>query len=504
MNLKKEINKFAPVELKKPTIPKDELETIDLLVTAGKIMNLLFLRQVYDKNDELIRTLKDDELELFLIHYGPFNRLDHNKPFIEGHKKPLGANFYPGDITKEEFLKHINNHPEDKKTFESEHTIIRRENNKLVAIPYSEYFKNELEIVYELLKKAASITKDDSLKNYLNARADDFLKDDYFDSDMLWMDLNGDLDITIGPYEVYEDELFAYKTAFEAVIAIRDHEESEKLNKIKAAIPELDEKLPYPEKFKGARGNKSPLVIADLYYSGGDARAGVHFTAFNLPNDERVRKAKGSKKVLMKNVANAKFNGCWIPISEIIIHPDTKVTFDGYFTHILLHEIAHGLGPGFINVNGEKTTVGKALKDLYSTIEEAKADMMGALSAFIFADIGLWSQEFAQEIGVASIAGAFRSVRFGINEAHGGANIIEFNFLKEFGAIEEINGKFRIVQDKVFEGVKALTNKLVELEGTGDYHATKEFVTKYRVINNDMKAALEKLNNVPVDVLLLQ
>ncbi|MCZ7615424.1 MAG: peptidase [Ignavibacteriaceae bacterium] len=443
------MQKFVPTELDYDSSTLDEREkvVVEKLYLASKIMDEIFLEQVYSKNDEIkAQLLKENtevsklQLELFNIMFGPFDRLEHDAPFIDSLKKPLGANFYPEDMTKEEFENWIKANPGDEKPFTSEFTVIRRENGKLAAIPYSEYWKDKLTEASKLLKEAAEFADNPTLKKYLNSRADAFLSNDYYQSDMDWMDLKDHkIEIVIGPYEVYEDGMFNYKASFESFLTIKDQEESKKLDVFKQYLRDMEIHLPIPDQYKNfERGSESPLAVVNEIFTAGDTKAGVQTLAFNLPNDERVRKVKGSKKVMLKNVAHAKYDKLLIPITEIVLDPDQMkyVTFNSFFTHSLMHEMSHGIGPGFIKVDGRDTEVRKELKETYATLEECKADILGMYNNVFMIEKGVFPETFERETYVTFLAGTFRSVRFGINEAHGGGNAIIYNFLLEKGAYE--------------------------------------------------------------------
>lgn len=515
MNVKAQLKKFAPVKVKveKGLLDARQLKLVAELKKAADCMDRLFFLQVYSKNPELekkLAGLKGDKraiYDYFLIQYGPFDRLDHNKPFVDGvGKKPLGANFYPEDMTKEEFETWIKKHPQDAGAFESNFTVIKRDGKKLVAVPYSVEYKELLTKAAEHLKKATEFVNNDTLKKYLLSRADAFLSNNYFASDVDWVKMKGhDIEVVMGPYEVYEDELFGYKAAFEAFITRVDPKESERLAKVVQYMGDIEKNLPIDEKLKGkGRSLESPIVVAQEIYTAGDTRAGVQTLAFNLPNDEKVRKEYGSKKVMLKNVQEAKFEKILKPIaSKMLAKSDLKlIDFEAFFAHTLLHEVSHGIGPGEISKAGRKTTVNKELKDLYSTIEETKADTLGAYNIEFLIGKGLYPKSFDKNLWPTYLSGIFRSVRFGIGEAHGGSNAIQFNYLMEKGAIklDEKTGLFSIDQAKISDAIKSLAKELLTIEAKGDYAAAKKFVAKYKVIPDCLKKGLEKLSSVPVDI----
>ncbi len=514
--VKGQIAKLAPVEIAvdPSLLNENDKAVLAKLVEAAKLMDEIFLRQVYSRNVAIREALQQGSnpdyptlLTYFTINFGPFDRLNHDEPFINlKHKKPGGANFYPEDMTREEFEAWIQAHPEDEEAFTSNFTIIRREGDRLVAIPYSRAYREFLEPAARLLKEAAALAQNPSLKKYLNSRAEAFLSNDYFQSDMDWMDLKDHkIEVVIGPYEVYEDALLGYKASFEAFITIVDPEESAKLRKVNQYLQDMELHLPIPDKYKNLhRGSTSPIVVVQEVFTGGDTKAGIQTTAFNLPNDERVREAKGSKKVMLKNVAHAKYDKCWIPIVNIVLDPKDlqRVSFDAYFNHVLMHEMSHGLGPGTITVNGRKTTVNKELKETYSTIEECKADILGVYNLAYMVEKGVFPKEMKAQAYSSYLGGIFRSVRFGINEAHGGANAIAFNYLMEKGGFEynPQTRKFRVNDAKVEGAIRDLAHDLLMIQATGDYEGAKRFIQKYRYLSPEMQDALNRLKDVPVDI----
>ena len=513
--VEKTIAKFVPTELKYDASSLDERQkmVVQKLYEASKIMDEIFLDQVYSKNYQIREDLKKQDteeakehLELFNIMFGPFDRLDHDSPFIGTEKKPLGANFYPEDMTKEEFENWINNNPDFEKSFTSEFTVIRRENGKLIAVPYSIYWMDKLTEASKLLKEAAEYADNPSLKKYLLSRAVAFLTDDYYQSDMDWMDLKDHtIEIVIGPYEVYEDGLFNYKASFESFLTIKDPVESKKLDVFKQYLRDMEIHLPIPDQYKNfERGSESPLAVVNEIFTAGDTKAGVQTLAFNLPNDERVRKAKGSKKVMLKNVAQAKYDKLLIPIAEIVLDPDQMqyVTFNSFFTHSLMHEMSHGIGPGFIKIDGRDTEVKKELKETYSTMEECKADILGMYNNIFMIEKGVFPESFEKETYVTFLAGTFRSVRFGINEAHGGGNAIIYNYLLEKGAYEynTETKKVKVNFEKIGPALKDLANLILMIQANGDYQGAKDLIANYVVNAPSMATLRGELGHLPVDI----
>jgi hypothetical protein len=525
--LKDKIAKFVPVEIiyDETLLTDREKVVLEKLYRASKIIDELFLEQVYIENDQIKSDLISDlsnkslltknpelklelehKLELFNIMFGPFDRLEDNEPFIGKNTKPLGANFYPVDMSKEEFEKWIKENPSDEKAFTSEFTIIRRDNGKLVAIPYSEYFKDKLTAASNLLKEAAEYSDNPSLKKYLLSRANAFLSNDYYQSDMDWMDLKDhNIEVVIGPYEVYEDAMFNYKAAFESFVTIKDPVESKKLEVFAKYLTDIEKNLPLDDKHKNyTRGSESPIVVANEVFTAGDTKAGVQTLAFNLPNDERVRQAKGSKKVMLKNVHEAKFEKLLKPISELVLEPELLeyVTFDAFFNHTLMHEMSHGVGPGFIKVNGKDTEVKKELKETYSTIEECKADILGMYNNIFMIEKGVYPRESENQVWVTFLAGAFRSMRFGIGEAHGGGNAIIYNYLLEKGGYvyNESTHKVKVDFVKIYPALKELCNLVLTIQAEGNYAGAKDLIAKYAVNSSSIDVLRKKLDTLPVDI----
>ena len=513
--LQKKIDQFAKTEIKydHSLLNPNQKIVVQKLFEAAKIMDELFLEQVYSKNFEIREKLlkstdpKDKlTLEYFNIMFGPFDRLDHDKPFYGENEKPLGANFYPEDLTKGEFDAWLENHPDDRETFTSEFTVIRRIGDSLAAIPYSEAYSEKLTKASQLLKEAAQFADNKTLKDYLVKRADAFLSNDYYESDMAWMDLKDHtIEVVIGPYEVYEDKLFNYKAAFECFLTIVDPAETRKLEIFKNYLTDMEKNLPIPDEHKNfERGSESPIMVVQEVFGAGDTKAGVQTLAFNLPNDERVRKAKGSKKVMLKNIHEAKFEKLLYPIAELVLEKDQLqyVTFNAFFNHTLMHEMSHGLGPGFIKVNGTETEVKKELKETYSTIEECKADILGMWNNLYMIEKGVFSPDTENQIWTTFLAGVFRSVRFGIGEAHGGGNAIIYNYMLNNGAYS-FNKESQTVSvnyDKAKEVLKNLANELLMIQALGDYEGAKKLIADYAVNSVSMKILIEKLNILPVDI----
>ena len=512
-DIEQRLAKFSPTPLEADlsALSAEDRQVLDLLVQASQSMNEIFLRQVWAGNPALREemkswTSKDAEAarQYYSLNFGPWDRLDAFKPFVGNQAHPEGAGYYPEDMTKQEFEDWVAKHPADKETFLSGTTVIRRDGANLKAVPYSQEFKDQLQPAAKLLREAAAATSNASLKKFLELRAKAFETDDYYESDMAWMDLDAPVEVTIGPYETYEDGLFGYKAAFESFVTVNLPKESQALTLYKERLPFLESNLPIPEEHKNPnRGTESPIRVVDTVVTAGDTLAGVQTLAFNLPNDERVREAKGSKKVLLRNTMRAKYDKILVPIAERVIAQDQvkNVSFDAYFNEVLHHELSHGLGPGSIMKNGKKTEVRLELKDLFSTLEEAKADVMGVHNILALMQRREMPAELRATLEPTYVAGLFRSARFGIHEAHGQGVVAQFNYLMEKGALEvDGQGRFRTNSDKFPGAIRSLLHDMLMLQARGDYDGTKAFLEKYGHPQDSLLKAIDKLGDVPVDI----
>jgi hypothetical protein len=515
--LQTKIRRFAPTLMTANTarLSLNDRKALQKLIAAARLYDQLYLRQIWSGNEELREKLAADKtplgrlrLHYFMINKGPWSQLDDNEPFIEGvPARPPYANFYPADVTKDEFNSWLNtlSAEEKEKATGYFYTIRRDANGKLKTVPYSEEYREFLEPAARLLRQAAALTSNATLKDLLNKRAAAFASNDYYESDVAWMDLDAPIDLTMGPYETYEDELFGYKAAFEAYVTLRDEAESAKLKRFSGYLQELENNLPIDPKYRNPKlGAASPIRVVNEVFSSGEGNSGVQTAAFNLPNDEHVVKEKGSKRIMLKNVQDAKFNKTLIPISRVVLDPGQQrnLAFDAFFTHILTHELMHGLGPHNITVNGQATTVRLQLKDKYSSIEEAKADVTGLWALQYLIDKGVIAKSMQRTLYTTYLASMFRSVRFGINEAHGRGVAMQFNYFTDEGAInyDERTGKFSIDESKIRDAVRKLTSELLTLEAEGSYEKAKRMLEMYAFIQEPMKNALDKLNGVPVDI----
>src|SRR5258708_1473797 len=517
LRMNSRISRFAPTTLTADTasLSRKDSQALLKIIAAAKLFDALYLRQIWSGNEALLKKLQADQsplgrlrLHYFMINKGPWSQLDGNEPFIEGvPSRPPQANFYPDHMTKDEFTAWLNllSAAEKEKATGYFYVIRRNANGKLKPVPYREEYRELLEPAAKLLREAAALTTNKTLKNFLNKRADAFTSNDYYESDVAWMDLDAPIDVTIGPYETYEDELFGYKAAFEAYVTLRDEAESAKLARFSQYLQEIEDHLPLDPQYHNPKlGAASPIRVVNEVFSSGEGNNAVQTAAFNLPNDERVVKEKGSKRIMLKNVQDAKFNKTLIPISRVVLAPTQQklLSFDSFFTHILTHELMHGLGPHNINVGGQATTVRLQLKELYSAIEEAKADITGLCALQYLIDKDLVYKCMEQTLYTTYLTTAFPSVRHASNEAHGRGVAMQFNYLSDEGAIKfnDKAGTFSVDHSKVKEAVRKLTHDLLTLEAEGSYEKAKAILDKYALIRPPMKQALDRLTDVPVDI----
>lgn len=485
-------------------LTENEKKMIPLLIQAAKLMDDVFWKQAYgDKNDFAKLDLAEAR-DLVAINYGPWDRLTNNEPFLTGYgPKPKGANFYPKDMTKEEFEAWDN---PDKKSL---YTLVRRDaEGKLITVPYHIAFQEEHEKAAELLRKAADLAEDSGLKNYLNLRAEALLDDDYQASDYAWMDMkNNGIDVVIGPIETYEDQLFGYKAAHEAYVLIKDKTWSARLEKYASMLPELQKGLPVSPQYKNEMpGTDSDLNAYDVVYYAGDCNSGSKTIAINLPNDEEVQLNKGTRRLQLKNAMRAKFDKIMLPIADVLIDDEQKkfITFDAFFNNTMFHEVAHGLG--IKNTINGKGTVREALKEQASALEEGKADILGLYMVTKLIESGELEGSL-EEHYTTFMAGIFRSVRFGAASAHGRANMLRFNYFQEMGAFnKDANGKYKVDFAKMRDAMNTLSEVILTIQGDGDYKRVTELMKSHGVIKPDLQADLNRLAsaNIPVDIVFNQ
>ncbi|HEU4415698.1 MAG TPA: hypothetical protein VFT65_13005 [Candidatus Angelobacter sp.] len=524
-----ELNKMAarfapaPLNVDLSGLSAGDHKALAKLVEAGRIVNHIFMQQFWSGDVALYQKLQQEKtplgrarLNYFWINKGPWSEIDEHKAFLPGvpAKKPAGANFYPEDMTKEEFESWVKANPEQKEQAEGFFTVVRRgADKKLKLVPYSVEYKADLDKAAALLREAAAMTDNASLKQFLTTRAAAFGSNDYFESDMAWMDLDAPVDVTIGPYETYNDELFGYKAAFEAYINVRDEKESARLAFLGQHLQEIEDNLPEDPQYRVAKlGAAAPIRVVNEVFAAGDGNHGVQTAAYNLPNDDKVVQQKGSKRVMLKNVQQAKFKSTLEPISKVVLQPAARndLSFELFFTHIVAHELTHGLGPHQIKVSGRDTNPRLELKELYSAIEEAKADVTGLFALQYLmtqADKGAiqaplpHGPDAERQLYTTYLASSFRTLRFGLQDSHAKGMAVQFNYFLDKGAfVANSDGTFSVDLGKIKEAVAGLDRELLTLEATGDYDGTKKLMSEMMVLRPEVKRALESLKSVPTDI----
>lgn len=524
--LKQMSARFASTELKVATskLSPGDQKALVKLIEASKVIDNIFLTQYWSGNHSLWQKLQADHSPLgrerahyFWLNKSPWSALDGLTAFLPNvpAEKLPGANFYPEDMTREEFESWVKTLPEkDQDSAKGFFTVIQRgPDKKLKVVPFSEAYATDLKKCAALLKEAANLTDNASLKKFLTSRAEAFLSNDYYQSDMDWMDIDAPIDPTIGPYETYNDGIFGYKASYEAYINLRDEAETNKLGAFSKHLQEIENNLPIDPKYRNPKlGAAAPIRVVNEVFDAGDGAHGVQTAAYNLPNDDRVVAQKGSKRVMLKNVQEAKFKSVLIPISKQVLTADEQqyVDFDLFFTHILTHELCHGLGPHEIEVNGRKTNPRIEIKELYSALEEAKADVTGLFALQYMID-------HAREMGLESVlkvnansekklyttylASAFRTLRFGTHEAHGKGMAVQVSYFIQRGAfVARPDGTFAVDFAKIKDAVRDLDHDMLTLEAQGDYAGTKKLLDQYGTVPAEFQKAIEKMGNIPVDI----
>lgn len=505
MELKQKVEAFAQVPLKCNIehLTESEKAVLNLCFDAAKIMDDLFWQEAYGDKEGFLASLPNDTYREFaLINYGPWERLNGNAPFVAGYgEKPLGANFYPKDMTKEEFESCSN------PLKESMYSILSRDaEGKLVAIPYHEFYAEKIGQAAKLLDSAAKLAEDPGLSKYLGLRATALRTDNYYDSDAAWMEMKSNrIDFVVGPIENYEDHLYGNKAAHEAFVLVKDMEWSERLSRYMSFLPQLQKNLPVEAKYKSELpGTESDLGVYDVVFYAGDCNAGSKTIAINLPNDEKIQELKGSRRLQLRNSMQYKFNMIMEPIAALLIDPAQRnyVTFDAFFENTMFHEVAHGLG--IKKTLDGKSTPQEALLETYSAIEEGKADILGIFMLEQLAKMGELAEHDMMNNYVTFLAGIFRSVRFGAASAHGKANMVRFHYFQDKGAFvrDSVTGFYRIVPEKMSEAVAGLAQDILVIQGDGDYARASEMLLKQGIVDPLLAEDLQKIQdaNVPIDI----
>jgi len=499
-----QMKKYAKVKLTSDisNLSDNQRKMLKLLFQAADVMDGIFWQENVGNKETFLQNFTDPKLkEYATINYGPWDELNNLTPFVEGWgEKPKGAEFYPHDMTINEFESYKN---PDKTSL---YTLLERdEKGELRTVWYHEAFKTEVGQAAKLLREASKLADNKGFARYLQLRAKALLTDDYYESDMAWLDMSGNLvDIVIGPIENYTDQLFGYKAAHESFVLIKDVEWSDKLSKYARFLPQMQKELPVDPKYKQEKpGLKADLNAYDVVYYAGDCNMGGKTIAINLPNDERVQLKKGTRKLQLKNAMRAKFDEILVPISKVLIAPDQRqyITFNAFFSNTMFHEVAHGMG--IKNTINGKGPVRKALKEKFSAIEEGKADILGLYLVNRLYDMGEFTDTKLMDNYVTFMAGIFRSVRFGASSAHGMANMLRFNFFLKNGAFtRNEDGTYSINFEKMKVASKALTQKILKIQGDGDYEAAKQWIETDGMIPPQLKEDLDKVNSmgIPVDI----
>ena len=508
--------RFAPVDIRVNLsgLPANERRALANLVRAARITDALFMRQAWPGNEALLLKLLEDttllgqaRLDYFLVNKGPWSRLDHDAAFIPGvPEKPAGANYYPAGATRADVEAWIAGlAPAEREAATGFFTTIRRDaGGKFIAVPYSLEYQGELDEMAGHLRAAAAATKQPTLQAFLESRAAALLSNDYYASDVAWMKLDSSIEPTIGPYEVYEDEWFNYKAAFEAFITVRDDAETAKLDRFGGELQWLENRLPIDPRYRRKTlGGLAPMRVVNVVFSAGDGNHDIQTAAFNLPNDERIVNAMGSKRTMLKNYQQAKFDNVLVPISKVALAAEDQrfVNFDAFFTHILMHEVMHGLGPKNTGPGGTGGSVRQAVKELYSAVEEAKADIAGLWALQQLMNKGVLNKADERAMYTTFLASAFRTLRFGMNESHAKGMALQVNYLLDAGGFRvNADGSFSVDLRRTKKAMTALTRELMTLQATGDYAATKRLLDRLVVIRPEVQAVLDRLGKAPVDI----
>ncbi len=506
---------YAPVDLAVDvsSLPASERKALALLIEASRVVDALFLRQVWAGATAMLLSLQDDpsplgraRLAFFLRNKGPWDRLDHDRIFIPGAPpSPEAGTFYPPGATKEEIAAWNGSLPEKERAIATGFfSVVRRTPGGFVAVPYSMEYQVELALAASLLRQAAAATAEPALKRFLETRASALLSDDYYDSDVAWMEIDGAVEPTFGPYETYGDGWFNAKAAFQAYVTVRDEGETAKLARLSGELQDIEDHLPMDPAWKNPKlGSLAPIRVVNQIFAAGDGRRGVTTAAFNLPNDERILSEKGAKRVMLKNVQEAKFQKVLLPISKVAIAPadGRRVSFDAFFTHILMHELVHGLGPHGLERPSGRTTVREQLGSQYAAIEEAKADVVGLFALHRLVDRGVLPKELERTMYATFLASCFRSIRFGVNEAHGRGVALQLNWFLDQGAVVVgKDGRFAVVDGKIRASVESLSREILAIQANGDAAGAKALLDRMAIVRPPVATVLERLRAIPVDV----
>ncbi|MEN8859494.1 dipeptidyl-peptidase 3 family protein [Qipengyuania flava] len=514
-DLRAQYAKLATIEMTPDTsfLTEEEREVVNLLIEASGYMDEIYLRQRGVQLPQLRETIsrsrradRDLLVAMFDRNFGPWEEVAELRPFWGTQPMPEGAGFYPADLTREEFDAYLAANPDQREALTNPYTVVERRGDGFVAVPYSQAYREWLVPAARLLEQAAERTSNPSLKRFLSLRAKSFLNDDYFESEMAWMDLQDTpIEVAIGPYEVYTDRLYGTKTAFESFVTLRNPEESAALAKYKNYLRTMEENLPIPDEHKNfQRGFESPIAVADQVHGGGDNVPGTQTIAFNLPNDERVREAKGAKKVILANVLGAKYDRILAPMADVVLKDDQAALVAKKYmeANTLFHELSHSLGPGTITVDGRQTTVNAELRDQYSALEESKADVMGIWNILLMMEKGEIPASEKPQLFSTYFTGLFRSMRFGTESAHGRGAKLQYGYLQQKGAFawDDAAQRYTVDYAAMEAGIRDLLNAQLMLQAKGDYAGTIAFFDHYAVLDAAAQSRFAAMDDIPVDI----
>ncbi|HEV3317401.1 MAG TPA: Zn-dependent hydrolase [Candidatus Angelobacter sp.] len=514
-NLNSELRKFKKVRMpfNSAGLTSRERRMVLKLVEASQYLESIYWRQSDPEGLELYKRLAScvdlqaKKVRRYLMINGSrYDLLDGNKPFADVASFSPGRAFYPSGITKAEIDAYVAAHPEKKAEIYSPFTVVQKHGNDLVGVPYHEAYRQWLEPAAKALREAADLSPDKNFANFLRLRAEALLTDNYYKSDLAWVDLeNPKFDVIFAPYETYLDDLLGVKTSYGAAVMIRDQTESQKLATYKQYVPDIQEALPLaPEDRPSKRGHSTPMEVMDTPYRVGDLRHGYQAVADNLPNDPRINQERGTKRIFFKNFMDARVNYVVLPIGRLLMREDQArlASMDGYLAAVLMHEIAHGLGPSYARTSSGQKDIREAVGPVFGGLEEAKADIVGLFGLNWLMEKGVLPKQRAAEYCASYVAGIFRTVRFGVAEAHGRAEMMEFNYLSEQGAItrDAQSGRYVIDYAKMPGAVAGLAKELLEIEATGDRNRAEKWFEKYESMPSELKSALQSIHDVPVDI----
>lgn len=497
--------KRVPMHFDASRLSDRERKMVDHLVEASRAMEDVYWRQSDPEALKLCLSTNDPELKRFLMINGSrYDLINENHPFAGAGPMPPGRNLYPTDLTRAQIETYVKQHPDKKDRIYGNYTVVRRKGSELIGIPYSTEYKSFVERGAAALRAAADLSNDPAFAKFLRLRADGLLKDDYYPSDLQWMDLNAPkFDVIMGPYETYLDDLLGVKTSFSAAILIRNEAESAKLALYQKYVPEIQDALPLRAADRPSKkGHLTPMEVMDAPFRTGDLLHGYQAVADNLPNDPRIHQAKGTKKIFFKNFMDARVNEVILPLARLVMRADqaSRASAEGYMASTVLHEICHGLGPTYSRVSGKQVDIREAIGPVYSALEEAKADVTGMFGLKWLMDHGALQKSRTEEYYASYVAGIFRSVRYGIAEAHGRAEMMEFNFLSEQGAIRRDQGRYVVDYAKMPSAIAAVAKELLEIEATGDRARAERWFAKYDKMPADLGKQLAAVTNLPVDI----